>query len=293
MKYISQNVKLFLKIWQVLEGKLLPLKESVGMIFFFIHIKLPSLFFFFSCWIYMCFISSHPVHHRRSCTSCPSSLRLMNCTSSPSTSALRASPGMNAAERRPCDHAHAVSGIHLTLQTNKAYHCHLTTSTDFRAICFSALEDLHHVTTMRLLWWITSTKSGFLRYWLTIRFYSRVWPFIILRITKQTPSLVTAGHSSDGGTDSGHHPQQLSGERPPFGRWCARLCPPPDNWAGPWLPGEEPARTHHLQLLLRAHRQAGEACSGGERVGRDRRGFKLKHQNREQRNDMKMLWEQC
>ena len=83
----------------------------------------------------MCFISSHPVHHRRSCTSCPSSLRLMNCTSSPSTSALRASPGMNAAERRPCDHAHAVSGIHLTLQMNKAYHCHLS-STDFRAVLF-------------------------------------------------------------------------------------------------------------------------------------------------------------
>lgn len=59
---------------------------------------------------YMCFISSHPVHHRRSCTSCPSSLHPMNCTSSPSTSALKASPGMNAAGPQPCDRAHAVSG---------------------------------------------------------------------------------------------------------------------------------------------------------------------------------------
>lgn len=62
---------------------------------------------------YICFISSHPVHHRRSCTSCPSSLRPMNSTSSPSTSALKVSLGMNAAERQPCDPAHAVSGINL------------------------------------------------------------------------------------------------------------------------------------------------------------------------------------
>lgn len=110
MKYISQNVKLFLKIWQVLEGKLLPLKESVGMIFFFIHIKLPSLFFFFSCWIYMCFISSHPVHHRRSCTSCPSSPRRTSCTSSPNTSAPRASRTRRDAAPPPWDRAPAASG---------------------------------------------------------------------------------------------------------------------------------------------------------------------------------------
>lgn len=56
-------------------------------------------------------LSLHPVHHRRSCISCPSNLRLMNCTSSPNTSALRVSRGMNAAERRPCDPAHAVSAL--------------------------------------------------------------------------------------------------------------------------------------------------------------------------------------
>lgn len=74
-------------------------------------------FFFFSCWMYMCFISSRPVHHRRSCTSCPSSLHRMNCTSSPSTSALKASPGMNAAEPQPCDRARAASGTASAPQT--------------------------------------------------------------------------------------------------------------------------------------------------------------------------------
>lgn len=66
--------------------------------------------------MYICFISSHPVHHRRSCISCPSNLRLMNCTSSPNTSALRVSRGMNAAERRQCDPGHAVSGINVLLR---------------------------------------------------------------------------------------------------------------------------------------------------------------------------------
>lgn len=56
-------------------------------------------------------LSLHPVHHRRSCISCPSNLRLMNCTSSPNTSALRVSRGMNAAERRQCDPGHAVSAL--------------------------------------------------------------------------------------------------------------------------------------------------------------------------------------
>ena len=99
--------------------------------------------------------------------------------------------------------------------------------------------------------------------------HSRAWSLITSCITDLTPSLPPAGHGSDGGEDSGHHPQQLSGERPPFGRWRARLRPPPDNWTGPWLSGEEPARTHHLQLLLRAHWQAGAARPGGERLHMD------------------------
>lgn len=116
-------------------------------------------FFFFSCWTYICFISSHPVHHRRSCTSCPSSLRPMNCTSSPSTSALRASPETSAAERQPCDPARAVSG------TTRPFH-RFTHSLSVGAIIlfiFLALEDLHHATTMKSSWWTTSTRSGFLR----------------------------------------------------------------------------------------------------------------------------------
>lgn len=100
-----------------------------------------------------------------------------------------------------------------------------------------------------------------------------VLALIIPSITKLAPPLLAAGNSSDGGKDSGDHPQQLSRERPPVGRWRARLCPPPDNWTGPWLSGEEPARTHHLQLLLRTHWQAGEACSGGERKWRNQEVF--------------------
>lgn len=42
------------------------------------------------------------------------------------------------------------------------YHWHHS-GADFSATYFSALEDLHPVTTMRLLWWIMSTRSGFLR----------------------------------------------------------------------------------------------------------------------------------
>lgn len=72
--------------------------------------KTPPIHLFFHFMLNICFIFSHPVHHRRSCTSCPSSPRLMNSTSSPSTSPLRASPGMSAAGRRPCDPARAVSG---------------------------------------------------------------------------------------------------------------------------------------------------------------------------------------
>lgn len=98
-----------------------------------------------------------------------------------------------------------------------------------------------------------------------------VLALIILSITKLAPPLLAAGHSSDGGKDSGDHPQQLSRDRPPFGRWRARLCPPPDNWTGPWLSGEESAWTHHLQLLLRTHWQAGEARSGGEHKWRNQR----------------------
>lgn len=83
------------------------------------------------------------------------------------------------------------------------------------------------------------------------------------------PSLLSAGHGSDGGKDSGDHPQQLSWDRPPLGRWRAWLCPSPDNWTGPRLPGKESAGTHHLQLLLRTHRQAGEACTRGENICRN------------------------
>lgn len=132
---------------------------------------------------------------------------------------------------------------------------------------FSALEDLRPVTITKLSWWITSTRSGFLK-WGPTRLYSSVWPQIIC-IIKLAPSLLSAGHSSDGGKDSGDHPQQLSWDRPPLGRWRAWLCPSPDNWTGPRLPGKESAGTHHLQLLLRTHRQAGEACTRGENICRN------------------------
>lgn len=113
---------------------------------------------------YMCFISSHPVHHRRSCTSCPSSPPPMNCTSSPSTSALKASPGMNAAGPQPCDRAHAVSGTASAPPTTISIACLARHSdSDIGAISLSALDDLPPASTTRLLWWITSTRSGFRR----------------------------------------------------------------------------------------------------------------------------------
>lgn len=132
---------------------------------------------------------------------------------------------------------------------------------------FSALGDLRPVTITKLLWWITSTRSGSLK-WGPTRPYSSVWPQIIC-IIKLALSLLSAGHSSDGGKDSGDHPQQLSWDRPPLGRWCAWLRPSPDNWTGPRLPGKESAGTYHLQLLLRTHWQAGEACTRGENICRN------------------------
>lgn len=97
---------------------------SVSIKFFVCFFNTHTLvIFFFMLNIYICFIYSHPVHHRRSCTSCPSSPRLTSCTSSPSTSAPRASLGMNAAERRPCDLAHAVSGFNALVQIQHRLIC--------------------------------------------------------------------------------------------------------------------------------------------------------------------------
>lgn len=210
---------------------------------------------------YMCFISSHPVHHRRSCTSCPSSPPPTNCTSSPSTSALKASPGMNAAGPRPCDRAHAVSGTGSAPPTIFSIACLARPSgSDIGAIPFQPwtisllLRPRDYYDESRLQ---GAVSEGRRRLCVFDRY---VWP---RSSSDDQPSLPPTGHSSDGGKDPGGHPQQLPRERPPFSRWRAWLCSSPDNWTGPWLPGEEPPRTHHLQLLLRAHWQAGETRSGG------------------------------
>lgn len=79
-------------------------------------------YLFFSRSMYIHFISSRPVHHRRSFTSCPFSPRRTSCTSSPSTSAPRASPGTtDGGGQRPCDPARAVSGTYKGLARSHTF----------------------------------------------------------------------------------------------------------------------------------------------------------------------------
>lgn len=119
--------------------------------------------------MYLLVISSHPVHHRRSSISCPSSPLPTSSTSCPSTSALRALLAMTTAEPRPCAHVHVASGtakcrvwtlavrfVCVWIQTDDQF-CRV-----FRRS--AVLEDLQHAVTTRLLWWIMCTKNAFLRY---------------------------------------------------------------------------------------------------------------------------------
>lgn len=187
----------------------------------------------------------------------------MNCTSSPSTSAPRASLGTNAAERRPCDPAHAASGTQIIFTPLKPFIvCTENPPYTTAWLAFSALDDLHPVTTMRSSWWTTSTRSGFLRWAPPAGNHALSWTSSTSTERCSATSSLT-GHRSDGGKDSGNHPQQLPGERPPSGRWRAWLRPPPDNWTGAGLSGKEPARSHHIQLLLRTHWQTRETRSRG------------------------------
>lgn len=74
---------------------------------------------------------SHHVHPRRSCTSCPFSPLQTSCTSSPSTSAPRASLTKRAGDRQPCGRAPAASGAHTHLHTR------IHTRTRLRDVRFS------------------------------------------------------------------------------------------------------------------------------------------------------------
>lgn len=65
---------------------------------------------FFSFSMYFRFISSRPVHHRRSCISCLSSPHQTSSTSCPSISTQRALLETTAEEPHLCGHAPAVSG---------------------------------------------------------------------------------------------------------------------------------------------------------------------------------------
>lgn len=81
----------------------------MGIFSFLFRFHFISLFFF-SFSMYFRFISSRPVHHRRSSISCLSSPHQMSSTSCPSISTQRALLVTTTEESHLCGHAPAVSG---------------------------------------------------------------------------------------------------------------------------------------------------------------------------------------
>lgn len=220
--------------------------------------------------MYLLVISSHPVHHRRSSISCPSSPLPTSSTSCPSTSAPRALLAMTTAEPRPCAHAHVASGTTKRLRLDscgsvcpcfemKRFTISIASFVLFSpgrspSCCDHEIIMMNHVYKERFP--KVSSKP-----WFVLK-SSRV----LEHVCALSCPVCSSGHSADGGTHPGDHQQQLPRERPASGGWRAQLRPSPDHRTGTRLPGEISPRPHHLSLLLRAHRQTRTTFSRGEEL---------------------------